>query len=80
MGIKIKNIRKAAYTNDIFQKEKKHYVTLFLVADFASGEAKTKEPDKCLGWNWFSWDNLPSPLFLSIKNLLKQRLHPLNLI
>jgi len=37
-GIKIKNIRPAPWTNDIFKKEKKHYVTLFVLADYASQE------------------------------------------
>jgi 8-oxo-dGTP diphosphatase len=75
-GIEIKNIRKAAFTNDVFESEKKHYVTLFLTAEYVSGEAKIKEPAKCLEWGWFSWDNLPTPLFLPIKNLLKQNFNP----
>ncbi|HDP73877.1 MAG TPA: NUDIX domain-containing protein [Candidatus Woesearchaeota archaeon] len=76
-GISIKNSRKAAFTNDIFEKEQKHYVTLFIVSDFASGEVFVKEPDKCEKWEWFHWDDLPEPLFIPIRNLLKQGYNPL---
>ncbi len=71
-GIKIKNIRFGPYTNDIFQKEKKHYITLFVVADYDSGVLELKEPEKCEKWDWFEWGKLPEPWFLPIKNLLKQ--------
>lgn len=75
-GIAIKNIRKAAFTNDIFEKEGKHYVTLFVVSDFAEGQVKVREPDKCERWDWFTWDKLPRPLFVPIENLLKQGFDP----
>jgi 8-oxo-dGTP diphosphatase len=75
-GISIKNLRKAAFTNDIFKKEQKHYVTLFIVSDFVSGEALVKEPDKCERWEWFDWDKFPEPLFIPIRNLLKQGYSP----
>jgi 8-oxo-dGTP diphosphatase len=75
-GIKIKNIKLGPYTNDIFKKEGKHYVTLFLIADYDSGEVKIMEPEKCERWGWFEWDKLPKPLFLPIQNLLKQKFNP----
>jgi 8-oxo-dGTP diphosphatase len=75
-GIHIKNIRKAPYTNDIHKKEGKHYVTLFLVADYAYGKPKVMEPDRCEKWGWFEWKKLPRPLFLPNKNLLKQKFNP----
>jgi len=78
-GIKIKNIKLGPFTNDIFKKEGKHYVTLFLIADYDSGEAKVMEPDKCEKCGWFEWDKLPKPLFLPIQNLLKQKFNPFKL-
>ena len=75
-GLSIKNLRVGPYTNDIFEKENKHYVTLFVVADCDSGEAKLMEPEKCEKWEWFDWDKLPSPLFLSLQNLLKRKYNP----
>ena len=76
-GISIKNIRKGTFTNDIFEKEGKHYVTLFVISDFASGEVKVMEPEKCEKWEWFEWNKLPQPLFIPIQNLLKQKFNPL---
>ena len=76
-GIKIKNFRQGPYTNDIFKKENKHYITVFVIADYKSGEPKVLEPDKCEQWGWFEWKNLPEPLFLPIKNLMKQNFSPI---
>jgi 8-oxo-dGTP diphosphatase len=75
-SLKIKNIRPLTFTNDIFLKEQKHYVTLFVVADCDSGEPKVMEPDKYENWQWFDWDALPQPLFLPIQNLLEQGFDP----
>lgn len=76
IGVSIKNIRRGPFTNDLFYGEGKHYVTLFLIADFASGNVMTMEPEKCERWDWFEWDALPKPLFLPIQNLLKQKFNP----
>ena len=75
-GIKIKNLRNATFTNDIFSKEKKHYITLFILSDYDSGEVKIMEPEKCEKLQWFKWDDLPKPLFIPIQNLLKQKYNP----
>jgi 8-oxo-dGTP diphosphatase len=77
-GLKVKNIRIGTFTNDIFEKEGKHYITLFMLSDYdpSSGEPKVMELEKCEKWEWFEWDNLPSPLFLPIQNLLKQKYNP----
>ena len=75
-GIKIKNIKLGPFTNDIFKKEGKHYVTLFLISDYDSGKVRVMEPDKFEKWEWFEWGKLPKPLFLPIQNLLKQKFNP----
>ncbi len=74
-GIKIKNISFLGITNDIFKKEKKHYVTIAMIADYSSGVVKIMEPKKCLKWEWFSVDKIPDNLFLPTKNLLKQSIN-----
>jgi 8-oxo-dGTP diphosphatase len=76
-GIKIKNLKLGTFTNDIFEKEEKHYVTLYVVAEYDSGEVKIMELEKCEEWGWFEWNNLPQPLFIPIQNLLKQGYNPL---
>jgi len=76
VGIKIKNLKRGHFTNDIHKERGKHYITIFIIAEYDAGEIKTLEPEKCEGWQWFSWDNLPKPLFLPIQNLLKQGYNP----
>jgi 8-oxo-dGTP diphosphatase len=78
VGVKIKNLRFADATNDIFTKEKKHYITLFIVSHYDSGEVKLMEPEKCEEWKWVSWQELPKPLFLPMENLVKKDFHPLD--
>jgi 8-oxo-dGTP diphosphatase len=75
-GMRIRRCRFGPYTNDVFEKEGKHYVTLFVLADYVSGTLEVKEPDKCHEWGWFEWGRFPTPLFLPTLNLLKQGFSP----
>lgn len=45
-------------TNDPMPLYDKHYVTIFMVADYVSGEPVNMEPHKCDGWSWASYDDL----------------------
>jgi len=71
-GLSIETLHYGPFTNDFFEAEKKHYVTLFVIADRTTGEPVVKEPDKCERWGWFPWTQLPRPRFLPIVNLIKQ--------
>ncbi len=71
-GIIIKNLKKEAFTEDISGEEGRHYITLFVSADYESGEPKVLEVNKCEGWEWFEWDSLPKPLFTQVSNLIRQ--------
>ena len=41
-----------------------------MIAEWNSGEPKVLEPDKCEGWNWYSLDQLPKPLFKTTETYL----------
>ena len=69
-GLVVDSFENLSFTNDIFKAEDKHYVTLFLRAQYTGGEPKVTEPDKCKQWRWFELDNLPTPLFSPMTNLL----------
>ena len=73
-GLVVSVFEKLSFTNDIFEKENKHYITLFAVASDVSGEPQVTEPDKCKQWKWFKLDELPEPLFLPLTNLLSDPL------
>ena len=75
-GLILKDVKMETFTNDIFKKENKHYITLFVSSVLEKGDPKVIEPDKCEKWEWFEWNNLPKPLFIPIQNLLKQKFNP----
>ena len=64
----VKSVDVLAVTNDIFEAEEKHYVTIVMKAREWSGEAKIMEPNKCSEMKWFDLSALPSPLFVSNNN------------
>ena len=70
-NLDITNIRFAAVTNDIFEAENKHYATIWVMSDWADGELKNVEPEKCTAQEWHTLDDLPEPLFLTWNQLLK---------
>lgn len=75
-GLILDSFKKVFFTNDIFAKENKHYVTLFVLADWVEGEPEVREPEKCEKWEWFDWSNLPQPLFVPVENLIKDGFDP----
>lgn len=76
VGVEMGELSLARVTNDIFTEEDKHYITLFMVGDWVSGEVTLCEPDKNEQWEWFFWETLPQPLFISMLNLLESGYHP----
>ena len=78
-GIEIKNVRIMSMSNDHREAQGTHYVTIIMKADYASGEVRNCEPDKCAGWEWFAWEEIPSPRFQPIDTLMQQGLHPLTI-
>lgn len=74
VGIDIANMRFLCFTDDRF--EQKHYITLFVGADYASGEARICEPGKISDIGWFSLDKLPQPLFPPTANMLSGTCFP----
>jgi 8-oxo-dGTP diphosphatase len=71
-GLKIKNVKFLAATNDLFKAENKHYITIFMLADYASGKLVNREPEKCEEWKWFEWNKFPKNLFIPTANMRKR--------
>lgn len=70
-GMEIENVRIGGVTNDIFESDNKHFVTVWLVSDWKSGEPHITEPDKCVEQRWVDFDTLPAPLFLPWQQFLR---------
>lgn len=74
-GLEVANPRFCAFTNDIFEKDNKHYISIWMFVDWVSGKEAILEPDKCLEWTWVDFDTLPEPLFSSWNQLKKSEFY-----
>ncbi len=69
-GIQASSLHLGPWVENIMENGEKHYVTIFVLIDTFLGEPALLEPDKCETWEWFSLNDLPSPLFASIHSLI----------
>jgi 8-oxo-dGTP diphosphatase len=72
-SLDIKNIKFGGLTNDYFKRENKHYITIWMLSDYLGGKPQIMEPDKFIDQDWFTFENLPQPLFLPWNQLLKSK-------
>jgi 8-oxo-dGTP diphosphatase len=63
-GLEIDNVRFGAVTNDIFDNENKHYLTVWMLSNWLSGVESITEPDKFVQQRWVDFETLPKNLFL----------------
>jgi len=69
-NLRIKNIQKLTFRNAIFQKEQKHYITLFFSSECDSGRLKIMESNKCDEWRYCSLLDVPEPRFGTLSSVL----------
>ena len=64
MNLEITDIEFCHVTNDPMPNEDKHYVTIFMMGRVAANSKnqtpQNMEPNKCEGWNSYTWDELQS--------------------
>jgi len=77
-GLALDYIEPAPYTNDVMPGEGCHYVTCFVRAGASFGEARVLEPEKCLGWSWVDWDDMPVDLFQPLRTLVQAGFDPID--
>lgn len=70
-GLIATSMKLGTWTSDVMEKNK-HYISLVVVVDNFEGEPKLLEPHKNEGWQWFSWDALPSPLFPPVISMIEK--------
>ncbi|PIK42199.1 putative 8-oxo-dGTP diphosphatase NUDT15 [Apostichopus japonicus] len=76
-GLKLKEVSFAHVNNAVNRPTKYHYVTIFMKGEVDSSykeEPENTEPDKCEGWQWTKWEDIPSPekLFWSLRFTLAE--------
>jgi 8-oxo-dGTP diphosphatase len=74
-GLVIADPHFLAVTNDVIDDER-HNVTLWFEAQHVSGEARNEDPEELLAVEWFPWDALPEPLFVSTDSFVRGRTYP----
>ncbi len=75
-GVVMDDPRLVAVTNDFFEEEKKHYITLWMQGEWISGEGEIVSPEEVTRLGWFAWDALPEPRFLPLQHLLNNQSYP----
>lgn len=70
-ALKIENPKFLAVTNDFFESDAKHYISIFMTANYNETQiVQNCEPHKTEEWQWFSLNKLPDNLFLPLKQLV----------
>lgn len=75
-NLTVANVHVGTLSNDVFEHEDLHYVTIFMVCDYTGGDLRIMEPERCEEWRWCGWDEIPRPVFLPLENLLKTAFTP----
>lgn len=70
VGVLISDLTFRTITNDIFEQEGKHYVTIWMEGSYLSGEARVNSAREMSAVGWFPWNALPTPRFLPLEHLL----------
>jgi len=75
-AIEVGSVEFRAVTNDVFEEEGKHYVTIWFQAVRWSGNAVVADTHEMSEVGWFDWNSMPTPLFLPFRNLLDEKCYP----
>jgi 8-oxo-dGTP diphosphatase len=74
-GLRAVNPRRLAESEDVFP-DGSRYRTIFVRVYSASGNPAVREPEACVRWSWFWWDDAPEPLFLPVASLRTKGFRP----
>lgn len=65
-GLAVSALSSGPVTNNVFSQHNLHSITLYVLAAECQGIAKAD-------WQWFTWQQLPQPLFLPLRLLVTQQ-------
>jgi 8-oxo-dGTP diphosphatase len=75
-GLEVADLAFVAITNDMFELERKQYITIWMRAGRAVGEPAIASPREMTELGWFAWDALPRPLFMPLAQLVAGAAYP----
>ncbi|KAJ8760618.1 hypothetical protein K2173_015285 [Erythroxylum novogranatense] len=75
-GLDIEKVQTLTVNNNVFYEQQKlcHYVVVFVRAVLSDPNQvpQNLEPEKCDGWDWYEWNNLPQPLSAPVEKFIKE--------
>jgi hypothetical protein len=74
--VRVSNLRFVAVTNDIVNDTGRHYITIWMRGDAPDDHAVVGDAAEISEVGWFRADELPSPLFSYVENLMAGRCLP----
>lgn len=72
-GVEVGSVRFFAITNDVFEKEARHYLTVWMEGDYLSGTETIAAEHEMSDVGWYPADALPANVFLPLRNLIDGR-------
>ncbi|KAL3510875.1 hypothetical protein ACH5RR_030276 [Cinchona calisaya] len=79
-GLEIEKTEYLTVTNNVFSERAKplHLVCIFIRGVLAdtNQQPQNLEPEKCDGWDWYDWNDLPKPLFHPLEVLVQSGFNP----
>lgn len=75
-GVDVGSVEFRAITNDVFEEDQRHYITIWMEGEHVAGDPSVRAPHEMSAAHWFGLDALPNELFLSLANLLAGRCYP----
>jgi len=75
VGVDVFDVRFRCVTNDVFEEEGRHYITIWFEGK-PTGEPSIAAEREVAEIGWFAWESLPQPLFLPLENLVRQNSYP----
>lgn len=70
-NLDITEVKFKALTNDVFEQEGKHYISIWMEGQYAGGEPIVNAEYESSEIGWFAWTDLPEPRFLPFQHLLE---------
>ena len=76
VGVQITDLRFRAVTNDLFESEGRHSISIWMEGKISAGEPRIVAEEEASEFGWFVWDALPEPLYLPLENFVTQNSYP----
>ncbi|MBN1285191.1 MAG: NUDIX domain-containing protein [Anaerolineae bacterium] len=72
-GVHVGDVRFVGLTNNVFESENVHSITIWMRGRYLSGDACAHAPEEILEAGWFAWGAFPAPHFLPLAHWLAGR-------